>query len=278
MRKKLILTFSIAIATLYVFAQNKPAGYEIYYKAIEAVSTDDIKVEILGNHCQADFCRLKIKITNNTKDYIILKTEELEFVLEHDTYNPAAKNIIINPFKSATKTITVDGDNRFQVENYTLNLKGFYRLPIGSESVIMEKIALPAQKNEFNAGKFNCKINGEIIKETKVTEFPCICTYKGTDVAIINQSNIVVKLEGGQEYATTNRGSKLQTAKTDNLVFPGEKKKIKAVFKVPAKISDMQFANLEIDFKDTFKESKLIPMILPAQKFVIDPGMTQGKN
>jgi len=277
MRKELIIILSVALSTFALSAQKSP-GYEIHYKIVEAVLTDAVKLEIIDNHCQAEFCKFKLKITNNSKDYIVLITEELEFVLEHSTYNPAAKNIIIYPYKSATKSITVDGDSRFQVENYALNLKGFYRLPIESESVIMEKIALPAQKNEFNAGNFNCKINGEIIKETKVTEFPCICTYKGTDVAIINQSKIVVKLEGGQEYATINRGSKLQTTKTDNIVFPGEKKKIKAVFKVPAKISDMQFANLEIDFKDTFKESKLIPIILPAQNFVIDPGMTQGKN
>ena len=55
-------------------------------------------------------------------------------------------------------------------------------------------------------------------------------------------------------------------------------KKIKAVFKVPAKITDMQFANMEIDWKNTFTESKLVPIALPAQNFEIDPGMTEGKN
>ncbi|MBL4623691.1 MAG: hypothetical protein JKY42_00875 [Flavobacteriales bacterium] len=277
--KKLILTFAIAFTSFGLAAQKaKAPGYEIYYRAVEPVSTDDIKIEIVGNHCQADFCRFKIKITNNSRDYIILKTEELEFVLEHNTYKPVAKNIVINPYKSVTKTINVNGDNRFQVENYTLNLKGFYKVSVAGEEVKMENFTLPAKKNEFEAGNFKCKINGEIVKVTQVTEVPCICTYTGTDVAIIDQSKTVIKLENGQEYATTNRGSKLQTAKNDNIVFSGEKKKIKAVFKVPAKIVDMQFANLEIDWKDTFRESKLVPLELPSQNFVIDPGMTEGKN
>jgi hypothetical protein len=275
--KKLFLTFSIALSALTLSAQKSP-GYEIYYKTVKTISTDDINIEIIGNHCQAEFCRFKIKITNNTKDYVILKTEELKFVLEHGTYNPSAKNIVIDPYKSVNKTISVSGDNRFQVDSYTLNLNGFYKVSVNGTLAKMESFKLPAQKNELEAGNFKCKINGQIIKETKVTEVPFICSYSGNDVAIIDQSQLVIKLETGQEYATTSRGPKIQLAGNDNILFPGEDKKIKAVFKVPAKITDMQFANMEIDWKNTFTESKLVPIALPAQNFEIDPGMTEGKN
>lgn len=276
--KKSILSFVIALATIGGIAQTKALGYEIYYKAVQPVSTDDVKIEISGNHCQGDFCKFKMKITNNTKDYIIIKTEEMEFVLEHNTYQPVAKNIVISPFKSVSRTIKVAGDNRFQVDNYTLNLKGFYRVSVEGTVASMDNFILPATKNNFEAGNFNCKVDGDIVKVTKITEVPCVCTYNGSEVAIIDPSKVVVKLESGQEYATTNRGAKIPIASNDNIVFPGESKKVKAVFKIPGKIADMQFANMEIVWKDTFIESKLESIELPSISFVIDPGMTEGKN
>jgi hypothetical protein len=275
--KKLILTLSIALSAFALRAQKSP-GYEIHYKILAAVSTDDVKLEIIDNHCQAEFCKFKLKITNNSKNYIVLKTEELEFVLEHNTYNPLSKNIVIGPYKSVSKTISVEGDNQFQVDNYALNLKGFYKVPVNGATATMENFQLPAQKNECETKNFKCRINGEIIKETKVTEVPFICSYSGTEVAIVDQSQLVVKLESGQEYATKNRGAKIQLPGNDNILFPGDDKKIKAVFKVPSKITDMQFANMEIDWKKTFTESNMAALELPVQNFVIDPGMTQGKN
>jgi len=275
--KKLILTLSIALSAFALRAQKTPR-YEIHYKIVEPISIEEVKLEIIDNHCQAEFCKFKLKITNNSKDYIVLKTEELEFVIEHNTYNPLAKNIVIAPYKSVNKTISVEGDNQFQVDNYALNLKGFYKVPLNGAIAKMENFQLPAQKNECETENFKCKINGEIIKETKVTEVPFICSYNGTEVAIVDQSRVVIKLESGQEYATKNRGAKIQLPANDDILFPGEDKKIKAVFKVPAKITDMQFANMEIVWKKTFTESSMAALELPAQTFVIDPGMTQGKN
>ena len=276
--KKLILSFAVVLISFGAAAQDKSAGYKIYYKAINPVLTDDIKIEISDNLCQGDYCKFKMKITNNTKDYIVLKTEELEFALAHSTYNPGAKNIVIDPYKSVSRTIKVDGDNRFQVDSLTLNLKGFYKVSVDGAVAKMENFILPATKNNFEAGNFKCKVNGEIVKVTKITEVPCVCSYSGTEVAIIDPSKVVIKIESGQEFATTNRGAKISIANNDNIVFPGENKKVKAAFKIPGKITDMQFANMEIDWKDTFIESTLEPITLPKLDFIIDLGMTEGKN
>jgi hypothetical protein len=278
MKRYLLAAFIIATNSYLLIAQEKDPSYEIYYRMVNAIDNESVKVEISGNHCQANFCQLKLKMTNKTKDYVVLKTEDLKFVLEHDTYTPKEKNIVIAPFKSVSKTIRVDGDNRFQVDKYELKLKGFYRVPVDAPFTKMEKFKLPATSNSFKTDAFVCKVNGEIVKVTKVTEVPLLCKYVGNSIAILDQSKAVVVLESGQEFATTNLGSMKKLMGGDNILFPGDDKKIKAVFKVPGKIEDMQFANMEIDWKDTFIESKLIPIELSNQKFEKDPGLTEGKN
>lgn len=275
--KKTILSLFAAFTAFVSVAQLSP-DYEVHYRQLEPVSNDDITIEIDDHYSQAEYCKFRMKITNKTGDYIVIKTEEIEMVMDHGTYHPIAKTVIIDPFKSASKTIQAEGDNRFQVDKYTLNLKGFYKVPAKGNVAAMDNFKLPATKNDFEGGNFMCKVDGEITKETKVTEVPLTCKYNGNSIAIIDPSKCVVKLESGQEYATTNRGPKIKLSGNDNIVMPGEDKKVKAVFEVPAKIVDMQFANMEIVWKETFTESKLVPMTIESQSIEKDPGLTEGKN
>ena len=63
------------------------------------------------------------------------------------------------------------------------------------------------------------------------------------------------------------------------LLEDGDKFNVQAVFHIPGKIVDMQFANLMIDWRDAFVSTKLNPTnITETFKMEIDPGLTAGHN
>ena len=62
------------------------------------------------------------------------------------------------------------------------------------------------------------------------------------------------------------------------LLFKGDKLKIKAVFHIPGRIADMQFANMTILWNDSFRETNAQKLKGHEITFNIDRGMTNGKN
>ena len=85
---------------------------------------------------------------------------------------------------------------------------------------------------------------------------------------------MVIKVDGtDKEYANDVKSS------DPKLIFKkGEKIKVKAVFHIPGRIADMQFANMTISWKDTFVETEAKKLAGQQVSFEIDPGMTNGKN
>jgi hypothetical protein len=159
-------------------------------------------------------------------------------------------------------------------DEFEIILSGLYRIPAGGTVVPAPNFALPAKVNEFRAGNaYSCNLT-KLVKETKVTEATFQCKYTGTgnQLGLLQPSKAAVKLENGQEYATSISKSKVY------LMTPGEEEKIKVEFNIPGKIADMQFANMEIMWKESFRESMGAPVPEKTAKVLFDPGLTQGKN
>ena len=210
-----------------------------------------------------------------------LKSDEIIFYINGQTYRPKGKVYMIGPRDYITRTIRVDGDNRFHVDSFNVELTGFYRIPADGAKKYVENFSLPNSTNDFKFEGFECKVAGRIIQETQITELPLRCTYVGDKVGFVEGSRISVKLDNGMEFANVNTGSKiknLMTTGSTDVLFPGEKTKITVVFRIPAKTADMQFSHLSVVFNDTFSESELIPITIPAQGFVLDEVKTGLKN
>jgi hypothetical protein len=275
----------ILLTTVTSFGQtpeNHPK-HENHYKVIPPIETSDYKIEIINAHTQTQFAIIKVRISNKTGNYIVYEPSETEFVFEHGTFKPYKKRIIIAPWQYTTRTIKVSGDSRFHVEKYTLNIKGLYVLPAKGKTYVAPEFSLPNTTNYFDIEDvYNCKVSGRIIKETQVTEVPFRCTYVGHGVGLIDPSKLVLRLEDGREFAVMKTGNfftSISTAFGDaNIVFPGEEEKVLAVFRIPSKITDMQFANMEIDFKDAFMDAQLTELYSPTIEFELDLGKTAGKN
>jgi hypothetical protein len=276
--KALLLVCAFLIAFDQLHAQRKVTDpkHENHYQ-VKPIETDEVKVDFLEAQSQQEFTHAKIKVTNKTNDYIIFKTPESTFKYEFGEYHPAVgglfrgANMMVGPKDSDTRVLKVSGGNKFHVESLSLDLNGFYRVAADGKTQEAPDFKLPASVNEFKAGNFKCSLE-KIKKETKETVVSFKCVYQGSDVGMVDATRITLKLENGEEFANDNKKAKME------LVLPGEDVTITASFHVLAKVTDMQFANMLLVWKNTFMESKVVPIKVGNTTFTLDPGMTEAKN
>jgi hypothetical protein len=167
--------------------------------------------------------------------------------------------------------VKTDGFNA-NVDRFELLVKGLYLISSSAKSVSAPNFALPPKANDFKVGsQFECNLV-KLDKETKATIADFDCKYTGENVGMIQPFKPSVKLENGQEFATSN--SKAKTY----MLYKGDVQKIRLDFRVPGKITDMQFANMEILWKETFKDAKATQLAEQTIKLEMDRGLTEGKN
>lgn len=257
---------------------NNPAHVN-YYKTPAAVKMDDINIEFSDPVAKMEYVKLKVKITNNTADYIIFKPAECAFAYDKDEFMVTKNSsnilkrdlIIIKPYKSASRVLDAKGSNNFHKDAFLLKMAGLTKASADREVQTAPDFKLPASANSFDAGKFNCTLK-DLKKVTQITEATFSCRYNGDKLGIVDPSKVVVKLENGQEFATTDSDAKLL------ILEKGETDEFTVSFKIPAKIADMQFANMLIVWKNAFIESVTKEISISPVSFEVDPGLTQGKN
>ncbi len=282
MKHKFILLVSLGLllSTFIINAQdvNDP-NHENHFKKVNAIETDNYKIEISDAHAQQAFCQMKVNVTNKSRDYIFVSPEEFVFTFDHGSYSPKPKSglaslisggLIIAPGKSKSFVAKVTGDANFHVEQLDVEIKGIYLVSVNGEALEAEMFQLPANKNSFETGGFKINLN-DVSQRTQETYAKFTCTYTGDKVGIFDPSKLVVSTEKG-EFANMERKSKQE------ILQKGDEVKFTAKFKIEGRILDMQFATMNIDWKDTFKESEKVLQNSHSLSFELDPGMTAGKN
>jgi hypothetical protein len=129
---------------------------------------------------------------------------------------------------------------------------------------------LPASVNQFTVGDFTIELVN-ISKKTQETAVKFKVTYTGNGMGLVDPKNLGVKLESGQVFANDKRDKGIVLAK-------GESDTFTALFHIEGRIADMQFANMQIVWNDTFKNAELKKIDGTTLNLVLDPGMTAGKN
>lgn len=262
------------------FAQKKDnPNYEYWYKN-QKFDSDELTVEIVDANSKSDVCKLKIKITNKTNDYILYKPEETEFVFDFGTYNPKGglamingKNELIDPKDKNSRVLSVTGDPRFHAQSFTINFKGFYRISSKGTVVKAPDFTLPASTNDFETGPFKVLMTA-ISKETKQTAIRFKVTYANDNkhYGLVSLGKAVMRIESGQEFAMANQKDK------QVLLADGEDDKFNYYYEIPASVVDMQFANMWVVWKETFRESEIVAIAPKTVSLTMDPGLTDGKN
>jgi len=244
--------------------------HENHYKQIETIENDFYKIEFSDAHSQQAFSLVKVRITNKTDDYLFFEPSECTFKYDFGTFIPKGKRQIIKPNKSNSKVLKVTGKQNFHVEHLEIEINGLYLVPVKGELVEIEKFQLPAAKNSVSAGGFELNLI-DTKQQTDETLAKFKCTFKGTEIGLLDPSKIVITTEKGV-WANESRKSK------SILMEKGDSKKFTAEFRIPGKILDMQFATMHMDWKDAFQITKKQKLEASSHQLTIDPGLTHGKN
>ena len=265
----LIACCSITISGIAQTAKVNP-DHTNYYKPV-TVSLPAVKIDVLDVVAKIDYAKFKIKITNTTNDYILYKPQESKFFIEGKEYKPEDKKpVLIQPLDNVSRTIDAKGGgNNLHTNSFSFNLDGLYKV-VPTGTVTAPNFILPPSVNQFVSGDFTVDMIA-ISKKTQETAVKFKVTYTGEGMGIIDPKKLSTKIESGQLFANEKRDKTIVLAK-------GESDTFIALFHIEGKIADMQFANMEIVWNDTFKNAELKKLDGAALSFLLDPGMTAGKN
>ena len=274
MKKITLLLATVLISGIAVNAQKKnDPKYEHHFKAPEGIVTDEYSVNFSDVQSQATFCKMAIKVSNNTNDFIIFDKGASVFNFDFGKYSDKKKQIIIKPYDSKKKVLQAAGSEKFQVEKFSLNVDGFSLVPVNGTVSEMEDFQVPASKNSISTDVFKVNLKKSSLK-TQEASLTFECIYMGNKIALVNPSKLVIKVDDtDKEYANDNKKSEPKL-----ILKKGDKVKVKAVFHIPGRVADMQFANMTILWKDTFVETEAKKLEGKTVNFEIDRGMTAGKN
>jgi len=264
------------VAALFLVPSLAQAGdHENHMQEVDPIEEGDYRIDFSDVHCQEEFALAKAAIANNTSDYLIVRRESAVFDIAGKEVQPndgkAKKPLIIKPRSTKKHTYKVKADGGYHVDEFSIQLDGFYSAAAVGEPIKAPDFTLPATNNNFDAGPFSCNLKG-LKQETKETVAQFSCTYNGEAIGFIDPTQLGVRIESGQEFANVDRKA------ASKLLEPGDKHTFKAVFTIEYKIVDMQFATMFVVWRDTFSESALEEVDMGEVAFELDEAKTAEKN
>ncbi|MBI1288933.1 MAG: hypothetical protein GC178_15300 [Flavobacteriales bacterium] len=276
-----ISTFLMAAAIMVTSGQaiaqkdkkDDPKHTNYFQDVEEAIETKEFVVELSNGVSRMDFLKFKAKFTNNTNDFLMVDPSKLLITVDGKEMHPNEKSFILDPNDNKSKTIDLKDGANFHVDEFEVALDGFSVIPISDgKEVQMPDFQLPASTNSVESGNFEVNLKN-LKQETKETWAKFEITYKGNDYGIVDPSRISVVTEGGDKFANDDRKSK------NILLEKGDSKTVNAVFHIPAKVVDMQFAKLMVQWNDAMVETKAKPLDVDENAtFMLDEALTAEKN
>lgn len=247
--------------------------YTHYFNDVEeAIETREVVLEFSNGIARRDLLKFKTKFTNNTNDFLLIDPSQFKISVNGVTHQPKEKVFILNPNDKKSKTIGLKGTDNLLADEFEVEANGFARISRDGKTVQMEPFRLPAAVNVISEGNFEVNLK-RLKQETKETWARFEIKYKGEGYAIIDPSRVSVKTETGEQYANNDRKSKAI------LLQKGESKTINAIFHIPAKVVDMQFAKLYVQWDDCMVETKAVPFEVGEDvTFELNEELTSQKN
>lgn len=273
----LMMVFAIS-APFQILAQKKKEKkpdpkHANHFKQVDELECKQLVLEIKDAYARMDVLKFRVKFTNKTNDFVQVNTGEFAISVNGKDEHPKSKTFMIEPNGTKGKTIELKGGTEYHVEEFGFSPAGFSLIPIDDGVVAKaEDFQLPASTNTITAGNFEINLK-QLKQETKETWARFSIRYKGDGYGIIDPSRISVTTEAGQRFANDNRKSKTI------LLEKGDVKTIAAIFHIPAKVVDMQFATLQVNWNNAIVETKAVPFDLSdSLTFEFDEALTKEKN
>jgi len=241
---------NILLLLLLVSASSAMAkGDKASYKD-KTVENKDYDIHIVDAVATEAYTKFKIKINNKTNETMVLKTQDIIFIIGGKEYHPTAeKTLTIGPSSEESKVVDLKGAG-FVIDKYSIKIACLYRARVEGKALSVPDFKLPASANDFTVGGFKCTMTKQV-RKTDVTEVFFDCNYTGAKIGLVNPSKAALKMPNGRVYANMHRGHPLMLSK-------GESGEIKLVWKkIPVSDGDMQFVDMHIQFGEAFAEARL---------------------
>ncbi len=286
MRTLLMSTFLVLLSgmvtPLEAQDENVDPGHENHFFTPAPIETDQYKITFEQPHAQLGFIQVKITIENKMKDYLRVDPKAFTFHVNGKELHPGGKAFFILPKEDDAKRLKMskEGEN-LHVREFSLDVSGLSRVPLEGKVHKAEPFKLPPATNEVEAGDYSCTLQ-DLEKETDITEatFSCKFMAKEESVGLIDHRKISVKTEDGEEFANKySRGiGKLFNKDPRKIIQDGERFDLQMEFEIPAKVVDMQFATLFIQWNDVFVGSSPEPLKVQKVDFKLDERKTKEEN
>jgi hypothetical protein len=264
----------IGLSSTTLFAQDF-AGYEkVMYSSPDDIEVEGVSISSKNAVAQADHCKMAFTVQNNSTDLIMYDSKETEFVYGFGKANPSVKSFILLPGDKKTKTLLVKGSENYLQKGFKMEVRGLYKIPINGTVAEADKFQLPAAMNNFTVGNFKVQLK-KYDASTKEATAVFECTYIGDGIALVDATSLSVT-------ATRNKSTEELTFANDDkksdieILKKNESVDFKAVFHIPGKIVDMQFATMKINWNKTFIETSAEPIEAPSIQFDMDKAATEA--
>ncbi|MGZ3883348.1 MAG: hypothetical protein ACXVPQ_06825 [Bacteroidia bacterium] len=253
---KNILIAGLIAGSLIASAQEK---FDKIFYLNTTVEGSDFTLTADNAVSTAGETKVKLKITNKTSDFLILKPEECVFKINGAEFRPNDKMLVIDPNGTDFRVLNIKGTDFNKVKDYSLTVSGIYKVSTSGTVIKADDFKLPASANDFKAGDFSCTM-GNLYKETDKTTAKFKCVYNGNKVGMINPAKAALKFPDGAERANekTNAKTVLSKNKTDIvMLMKGQDDNITTEWnrQEGGKATDMQKLELSIVWRDAFTEA-----------------------
>lgn len=268
----LFLFVGLSASTL--FAQEVTGYEKVLYGSPSDSDIDGVNLSSKNVVAQIDHCKLAFTVQNNTSDLLMYDANETEFVYPFGAKNPSLKPFILQPGDKKTKTLLVKGTENYLQKEFKMNVKGLYLIPINGTVTAAPQFVLPAATNSFVDGNFKVKLK-KYDASTKEATAVFECTYIGDEIALVDASSLSVttnKNKSTEEITYANDDKKADV----EILKKNQSLDIKAVFHIPGKIADMQFATMKINWNNTFVETKAESIPAETISFSMDAAATEA--
>lgn len=231
---------------------------KIFYKE-QTIETPEATITVVDGVSEEDYIKFKLRIKNKSADALLLKTSDVVLILDgKEVKAEHEKSLIIAPYDDASRVIDVKGD--YRVSSFTVRVEGLSKAKTLENSLHAPDFHLPASVRSFNVGAFNAVLDRDV-RTTDLVDISFKATYSGAMIGIVDPSKIGLKLPNGKIYANMRGNQKMM------FMEPGMEKTLAMDWKkIPVREADTQFAELEILFRDAFKEAEVIPIKAPMLK------------
>lgn len=272
--KKLLLLFAsvnfLSIALLLGQVDTKRTNF---YKDTDIPCDNSILLSVKNPISRFNFAKFELKINNKSENFVMYKPEESVLKFYEGEFNPEENEngYIIYPSNEKSPTVKVDNGKTMCVKEFEFNVGGIYTFPTVGEVAYTHDFHLPVSKNSFESGHFKIVMT-KLKKQTDETAIQFKCTYFGDKIGLLSPSKAVIRTADNTEWANARSSDKIK------VLFKGETRKFTIIFKIPRRYFDMQFAEMDVLWKDVFSEVEPTRIEIEPVNIIIDEVKTAEKN